>query len=301
MCFRGRCTRITYAIIFVSCFCFSCAQEPSERPTTTPLKRSSAQTESEPIGWELLDNEIIDSHGMSFVMIPPGTFEMGSETGDDDEKPVHTVRITKPFYFGKYEVTQKQWRSIVGENPSTFKGDELPVESISWIEIQRFLRRINQFEGRLTYRLPTEAEWEYAARAGSATDGEISLDAVAWHEANSREETHPVGRKQPNAWGIYDVYGNVWEWCRDRHGAYPARTVADPTGAQTGVTRAIRGGSTRSGSRSGSQSSTALESRVFRGGSWMVPPNRIRSTDRGRGLEDYYAHNVGLRLVKIVR
>jgi len=232
---------------------------------------------TESVDWESLDKEITDSHGMSFVLIPPGSFDMGSESGDEDETPVHTVRITRPFYFGKYEVTQQQWKSIMGENPSTFQGDNLPVEMVSWNMVQTFLRRINQFEGRLTYRLPSEAEWEHAARAGAPADQAISINAVAWHKGNAREKSHPVGRKKPNAWGLYDIYGNVWEWCRDRHGAYPARTVTDPTGTSLGMNR------------------------IFRGGSWMVPPGRIRATNRERRLEDYYAHNIGLRLVKIVR
>lgn len=290
---------MSYVTMFVFCVCFGCAQEPSEKKTTTPSVIPAAQPE--PTDWESMDSEIVDSHGMSFVLIPPGTFEMGSETGDNDEKPVHTVRITEPFYFGKYEVTQKQWKSILGVNPSTFKGDDLPVENISWIEVQKFLRRLNQFEGRLTYRMPTEAEWEYAARAGGAADAEMSLDAMAWHQSNSQGKTHPVGRKQPNAWGIYDVLGNVWEWCSDRHSDYPERTLVNPTGAKIGVTRSIRSGISRSGTKSGSQTASIRVNRVFRGGSWMVPRNRVRLTDRGSRLEDYYAHNIGLRLVKIAQ
>ncbi|MBT5876438.1 MAG: formylglycine-generating enzyme family protein [Candidatus Latescibacteria bacterium] len=243
----------------------------------TGASNQPEETSAEQIAWEAMDKEITDSNGMSFVMIPPGSFDMGSENGDADEQPVHTVHITKPFYLSKYELTQAQWKAIMGENPSHFKGDKLPVETISWDDVQVFLRRINQFEGRLTYRLPTEAEWEYAARAGGAVDQKPALNSVAWHAGNSRKKSHSVGQKRPNAWGLYDMYGNVWEWCRDRIGAYPSRTVTDPTGAQTGIRR------------------------VFRGGSWIVPADRIRTEEREGRLQGYYVHNIGLRLVKIVR
>ena len=232
---------------------------------------------AEKINWEAMDREITDTNGMSFVMIPPGSFEMGSENGDADEQPIHTVHITQPFYLGKYEITQAQWTAIMGENPSNFKGDNLPVETISWDEVLVFLRRINQFEGRLTYRMPTEAEWEYAARAGAPADQKLALNSLAWHAGNSRKKTHPVGLKRPNAWGLHDIYGNVWEWCRDRIGDYPSRTVTNPTGAPTGIRR------------------------VFRGGSWIVPADRIRAEEREGRLQGYFVHNIGLRLVKIVR
>jgi formylglycine-generating enzyme required for sulfatase activity len=159
-----------------------------------------------------------NSIGMDFVLIPAGKFMMGSDTGDNDEKPVHEVRISKPFYLGKYEVTQGQWQAVLGNNPSNFKGDaNLPVGNVSWEDVQEFIRKLNAKEGGTKYRLPTEAEWEYAARAGTTTaysyGNDVSqLKEYAWYAENAGGKTHPVGQKEPNAWGLHDKHGNVWEW-----------------------------------------------------------------------------------------
>ena len=149
-----------------------------------------------------------------FVRIPAGEFEMGCSSGDSDclslEKPQHHVRISKGFEMGKYLVTQAMWKSVMGTNPSRFKGADRPVERVSWNDVQEFLQRLNTQNDGYHYRLPTEAEWEYAARAGSTSSRYGELNAVAWYSGNSGKETHPVGQKQPNAWGLYDMLGNVW-------------------------------------------------------------------------------------------
>jgi formylglycine-generating enzyme required for sulfatase activity len=189
-----------------------------------------------------------DPFNMQFVTIPAGEFMMGCSPGDSycnsDESPRHRVRIAKSFEMGVYEVTQAQWGAVLGGNPSHFKGETLPVETISWNDIQQFLARLNERNDGYRYRMPTEAEWEYAARAGS-TDKYAGgvLDETAWYVDNSSSKTHPVGEKKPNAWGLYDMLGNVSEWCQDWLGDYPNDTVTDPTGPSSGSQRGIRGGS----------------------------------------------------------
>lgn len=193
-----------------------------------------------------LPRTLVNSIGMQFALIPAGEFQMGSNDGDEEEKPVHTVRISKPFYLGAYEVTQGQWRAIMGTNPSRFTGDpDLPVESVSWEDIQEFICRLSQKEG-ITYRLPTEAEWEYAARAGTTTaysfgNDTTQLGKYAWYGGNSGNKTHPVGQKRPNAWELYDMHGNVWEWVHDWFEAYTTGAQTDPTGPSLDPGRVIRG------------------------------------------------------------
>jgi formylglycine-generating enzyme required for sulfatase activity len=190
---------------------------------------------------------------MQFALIPAGEFQMGSTSGADYERPVHTVRISKPFYLGIHEVTQGHWEAVMGNNPSQFKGDaNRPIETVSWEEVQKFIDKLNTREGGTKYRLPTEAEWEYAARAGSTTaysfgDDSSQLGKYAWFAGNVNNTTHPVRKLQPNAWGLYDMHGNVWEWVQDWYGTYTAEPGTDPQGPTSGSARVIRGGSWNNG------------------------------------------------------
>ena len=181
------------------------------------------------------------STGIEMLLVPPGTFMMGASPGDtqasDDEKPAHEVTITKAFYLGRTEVTQAQWFKVMDTNPSKFRGESLPVDSVSWEDISIFLKKTS---GGL--QLPTEAEWEYACRAGTkgATYGD--LDLIAWNKASSGGTTHAVGKLQPNALGFSDMLGNVFEWCADWYGPYSSGSVTNPTGPTTGSSRLLRGG-----------------------------------------------------------
>lgn len=182
----------------------------------------------------------------SFVKIPAGAFDMGANNGSDDEKPVHNVRITKPFDLGKYEVTQEQWQAVMGSNPSRSKGANKPVERVSWDDVQVFIKKLNATNDGYTYRLPTEAEWEYACRAGSTGDYAGEVDETAWCDKEDYSTTtpHPVGQKKPNAWGLHDMHGNLWEWCADWYSKdyYKQSPSADPTGPSKGSARVLRGG-----------------------------------------------------------
>ena len=252
--------------------------------------------------------KITNSLGMAFVYIAPGTFMMGSPPNEPDQgndEKQHRVTLTKGFYMQTTEVTQAQWKAVMRNNPSHFKncGDDCPVERVSWNDVQQFIRKLNQREGSDTYRLPTEAEWEYVARAGSTTafaNGGISelkcgfdsnLDAMGWYCGNSGVSysgcynaikwggpkcagTHPVAQKQPNAWGLYDMHGNVWEWCQDWNGDYSSGSVTDPTGPSGG------------------------SARVFRGGSFFHGARYCRSADRFSGKPGVKGNNLGFRLLR---
>jgi formylglycine-generating enzyme required for sulfatase activity len=166
---------------------------------------------------------------------------------DADESPAHEVTLSRPYYLGKYEVTQEQYQQVTGTNPSNFKGRDLPVETVSWDEAQAFCKKIGERTGE-SVRLPSEAEWEYACRAGTRTrfysgDADADLESVAWYDANSSGKTHPVGGKASNAWGVHDMHGNAWEWCADWFEAYKAEAVTDPQGPPQGANRVLRGGS----------------------------------------------------------
>jgi len=192
--------------------------------------------------WKEQKETLKNSIDMKFTLISEGEFMMGSEESDWS-KPVHIVKIRTLFYLGIYPVTQREWKSIMGNNPSEFNGNDLPVESVSWNEVQDFIKKLNEKEGTNKYRLPTEAEWEYAARAGTTTrysfgDDDSKLGEYAWYTKNSDNKTHPVGKKGANPWGLYDMHGNVWEWVQDKwHDTYDG-APADGSGAD----RVIRGG-----------------------------------------------------------
>ena len=243
----------------------------------------------------------------TLVLIPAGPFSLGntgSYEGEYDEKLPVTIIISKPFYISKYEITQQQYKAVMGNNPSEFKGDNLPVEQVSWYDALNFCNALSQSEGltpcytingtKVTsdfeangYRLPTEAEWEYAAKAGTKTDfysGKLTysgnspidpnLDKIAWYSANSSNTTHPVGQKTPNAFGLYDMSGNVWEWCWDRYAEYPSKETKDYQGPEIGTYR------------------------VYRGGGWRNLAWYCRSTNRDRNYLDDKNNSLGFRVVK---
>ena len=223
--------------------------------------------------------EAAPSFGMRMVRIEPGRFLMGSEKGDGHEKPVHEVTLSRAFYLGMYPVTQAEYWEVMGINPSSFRVPNRPVENVSWRDAEDFCRRLSEKEGA-EYRLPTEAEWEYACRAGGTSeycfgDDESGLDEYAWYSANSDGETHPVGQKRANAWGLQDMHGNVWEWCQGWYGAYSADAQTDPTGPPEGTTRVVRGGSWGTDAyecRCACRANPALESRSSRAGFRVAMP-----------------------------
>jgi len=256
--------------------------------------------------------DLTNSLGMALVRIEPGSFLMGSSQDQidrlmrefpdykrewfEDEQPQHAVKITRPFYLGAHQITQGQYQAVMGNNPSHFKGsDDLPVESVSWLDAVAFCNRLSEREKRTPfyringtevlvlggdgYRLPTEAEWEYACRAGSSTlypfgDNASALGEFAWYTQNSEGKTHPVGQKGPNAWGLHDMVGNVWEWCADCYEAkyYASSPAADPPGA------------------------SGASPRVFRGGGLGNGPRGCRSADRGGRGPAYRNDSLGFRV-----
>ncbi|MDE2743920.1 MAG: formylglycine-generating enzyme family protein [Gemmatimonadota bacterium] len=211
---------------------------------------------------ESLTVELAPGVAMEFAYIPPGTFAMGAAPGeegplDDSETPQHQVELSRGFYLAKYELTQAQWRAVVGTQPwrrrqYVKEGAQHPATYISWIEAEHFIQRLNKKAGKTLYRFPTEAEWEYTCRAGTTTrwfsgDDEQTLVDYAWVSSNSwavgEKYPHPVGQKAPNAWGLYDMHGNVWEWVADWEGPYDSEKKIDPQGPATGERRVGRGGS----------------------------------------------------------
>ena len=222
-----------------------------------------------------------DGISIDMVKVDAGSFMMGATSEMlnpyGDETPVHQVILTNDYYMGKYEVTQALWQAVMGNNPSKFKGDNLPVESVSWKDCQKFISKLNKKTGR-KFRLPTEAEWEYAARGGKESrgyqySGSSNISDVAWYAGNSSNKTHPVGTKQANELGLYDLSGNVWEWCQDCHGSYVSSSQTNPIGVESGTFR------------------------VRRGGSWLNSAWGCRSSYRYCDAPDYRFNYIGLRLV----
>ncbi len=199
---------------------------------------------------ETMTNGFTNSIGQEFVLIPAGSFMMGSpenKQGRAAGDAQHQVTISKPFYMQKTEVTQGQWEKVMGNNPSENEdcGPNCPVRMVSWNDAQEFIRRLNKLEGTEKYRLPTEAQWEYSARAGTSTAyywGDRMDGSYAWCAANA-DKSHSVGQKNPNAWGLYDMTGNVLEWCEDWWEDYPTGPITDPRGPDSGKARVFRGGS----------------------------------------------------------
>jgi formylglycine-generating enzyme required for sulfatase activity len=248
-----------------------------DRYVSVKLEKTSAASAS-------AGDRIQNALGMEFVYIPPGTFMMGSpssEPGRGSDETRHQVTLTRGYYLQTTEVTQGQWKAVMGDNPSRFDncGDDCPVENVSWNDVQEFIRKLNQREGMNKYRLPTEAEWEYACRSGSDTkycfgDSKSDLEQYAWFGSSFFGKTHPVAQKRPNAWGLYDMHGNVWEWCGDRYGDYPSSLVTDPAGPSSGSCR------------------------VRRGGSWDYVAAYCRSADRDGRPPDLRRYYLGFRLAR---
>ena len=222
-----------------------------------------------------------DGISIDMVRVEAGTFTMGAtpemKNPNNDEKPTHRVTLTNDYYISKYEVTQALWQAVMGKKPSKFKGDNLPVEQVSWDDCQKFINKLNRITGK-KFRLPTEAEWEYAARGGKKSrgyqySGSNNLSDVAWYYNNSGEKTHAVGSKQANELGIYDMSGNVWEWCQDWYGEYNSSSQVNPIGANSGPYR------------------------VYRGGSWSKAARLCRSSCRDCYMPSYRDFNIGFRLV----
>lgn len=247
--------------------------KPAAKPKAKPAPRRNSSTTG--LSAEL--NKLINN----MVYVSGGTFTMGatSEQGSDAEfyeKPTHSVTLSS-YYICKYEVTQALWRAVMGSNPSKFIGDNLPVEQVSWYDCQTFINRLNSYTGR-NFRLPTEAEWEFAARGGNYSrhykySGSNYISDVAWYEDNSGNRTHPVGTKQANELGLYDMSGNVYEWCSDWYGSYSSYSQSNPTGPNSGSFR------------------------VIRGGSWIIIARGCRSSIRGNNEPGNRDCGLGLRLV----
>ena len=229
---------------------------------------------------------VTNSIGMKLQLLPAGTFVMGSGSVEafGVEKPAHQVTLTKPFYIGVYEVTQEQYEKVMGNNLSKFKGPQRPEERVSWEDAVAFCKKLSELPeekaaGR-TYCLPTEAEWEYACRAGTTTtfsvgDDDSELGDHAWFGGNSNGSAHPVGQKKPNAWGLHDMHGNVFEWCHDWYGDYPSDSVSDPSGPSSG------------------------SHRVYRGGSWFNTAGYCRSSYRSRYIPTVRDYLLGFRLASV--
>jgi len=247
----------------------SAAVAAPARPEAVPAKPDSAPA-TEPAKELTLD--LGGGATMKMVLIPAGKFMMGE--GNDQ----HEVTISKPFYMGVMEVTQTQYEAVMGTNPSHFKGATNPVEQVSWNDATEFCKKLSEMT-RQTFLMPTEAEWEYACRAGSKTrfcfgDAEEGLGDYAWYRDNSGRTTHPVGQKKPNSWGLYDMHGNVWEWCADVYGDYPKEAVTVPRGP------------------------ASVAARVLRGGAWSNTPDYCRSAPRSDYCSpDYRLSDFGFRVV----
>ena len=258
-------------------------QSENQQSSNTYVASSSNNSSGSPSvasGSNAISIPVKNGISIEMVKVEAGTFMMGATSEMQApyrwEKPVHQVTLTNDYYMGKYEVTQALWEAVMDSNPSYFKGDNLPVETVSWNDCQEFISKLNSMTGR-KFRLPTEAEWEYAARGGKKSrsyqySGSSNISDVAWYDGNSGSKTHPVGTKQANELGIYDMTGNVWEWCQDWYGSYSSSSQTNPTGAVSGAHR------------------------VYRGGSWDFYAGRCRLSYRRYGTPDYRNSILGLRL-----
>jgi formylglycine-generating enzyme required for sulfatase activity len=266
---------MTMLVLGVFCAVVGCDSKKS-----TASKRRAA-------GAKELTLDLGNKETMKLVLIPAGKFLMGSpETEKDrhESETQHEVTISKPFYMGQYEVTQAQWEALMGPKPPNFEGGNRPVQCVSWQESQEFCKKLSAKAG-CTVRLPTEAEWEYACRAGTKTqyyfgDDASQLGQYAWYKDNSGEQTHDVGGKLPNPWGLYDMHGNLCEWCQDWSADYPAGPQTDPKGPSYGIERPGGGGTIR----------------VLRGGSGDEDASRCRAAGRSGYLPTYRVAFHGFRV-----
>ena len=277
-----------FLFLVVLCTCFSISYA---RDGTEPAIYGKEDTPREEILIDPQCTHMIPSINYKMVYIPPGAFMMGSppsEEGRFDDEEQHKVTLTKGFFIGVTEITIEQWKKVMGYNPRQSKniGKNHPVEMVSWNKCQAFIMKLNRLEKSRRYRLPTEAEWEYACRAGSSSafsNGDIaqaecgrepSLDKVGWYCGNTKEETQPVAKKGPNVWGLYDMHGNAWEWCQDWYAKYPPGHSINPKGPVTG------------------------SSRVFRSGGWGLSARSCRSAFRDKYALDLKCKFLGFRLAR---
>ena len=286
-------------LFFLVCLCTVCAmgQEPlcrkcrkavskcvcnKKQPAPKPKSKAKQTAKPQPRKQTAsYSNHVLRVGNVVYNMkrVEGGTFTMGAtaEMSEpfDDEKPTHQVTLSS-YSIGETEVTQALWQAVMGNNPSYFKGDDLPVERVSWDDCQTFINKLNNLTGQ-RFRLPTEAEWEFAARGGNRShhtqySGSSRLDDVAWYGGNSGRKTHPVKTKRANELGIYDMAGNVWEWCQDWYGSYSSSSQSNPTGPGSGSCR------------------------VSHGGSWFHAAGFCRTSLRSGGTPDNRGSHLGLRL-----
>jgi len=277
-----------FFFLAVLCTCFSTSYA-GDRTERAIHGKKDIPREEVPINPQC--THLIPSLNYKMIYIPPGTFMMGSPPSEEfrfDDEEQHKVTLTKGFFIGATEVTIEQWQMVMGHDPSQSKntGKNHPVEMASWNACQAFIMKLNKLEKSRRYRLPTEAEWEYACRAGSSSafsNGDIaqakcgrepSLDKVGWYCGNTKEETQPVAKKEANIWGLYDMHGNAWEWCQDWYAKYPTGHSINPKGPVTG------------------------SSRVFRSGGWGLSARSCRSAFRDKYAPDLKCKLLGLRLAR---
>ena len=267
----------TYVLVLSQVGTSSNQTDVSSAVSSSPVQRLTAPST---ISKDVITIPVKDGISIDMVKVEAGTFMMGAtsemKNPYDNEKPLHQVTLTNDYYMGKYEVTQALWEAVMGWNSSEFNDDNLPVNSVSWKDCQKFISKLNKMTGK-KFRLPTEAEWEYAARGGKKSrgyqySGNSNISDVAWYDGNSGSKPHPVGTKQANELGIYDMSGNVYEWCSDWYGSYSSSSQTNPTGADSGL------------------------GRVVRGGSWYDNARGCRLSYRGSITPFYRGNDLGLRL-----
>lgn len=260
--------------------------KPEAPPESAPAPATQPKQKAVPLASGFAKAELVmdlgDGVTMDFVLIRPGRFQRGALDGTTNERPVHEVTVTQPFYLGRCEVSQAQWLAFMPDNPSLFQDPQFPVERVSWQQCQQFLVRLGERQPKWKFTLPTEAQWEFACRAGSAERftfgaGEEELSLHAWFHRNSRATTHPVGTKKANAWGLHDMHGNVKEWCADGFAPYSDGALTDPQGPANAV------------------------GRVFRGGGWNDYPAQCTASTRDFLYPVGYDDDLGFRVLAVPR